>query len=280
MKRNINRCITHAHDSDYGGYLPERLLDVSGERPFLVLRDGSEASKIRPALPEASPISPRSWRALLGSARSIEDPVPEYCALSYCWGSPEQARTQLTTTTETLSKRLAGISEGEIPPVLKDAIAITRDLGVPYLWIDSLCILQDDTEDWDRQCAQMDKIYGSALVTLFAGSSSSCQEGFLQPRGRSIRIPFESTLHTGINGSFSLRFEKVVSLLDWMHRSESIHDDTLSCRLKSRGWAFQEEHMSTRRLFFGNAHTHFSCGRVREGLEEATSRDGIYPRVF
>lgn len=278
MKRNINRCIKHTHKPAYDGYLPERLLDVSGECPVLVLRDGSEANKIRPVLPEKSPTSPRSWRALLGGARSIDDPVPEYCALSYCWGSPEQARTQLTTTSESLSNRLAGISEDEIPPVLKDAITITRALGVPYLWIDALCILQGDTDDWDRQCAQMDKIYGSALVTLFAGSSNSCQEGFLQPRGGSVHIPFESTLYPGISGCFSLRFQKAAPHLhpNLIPRVSEIYNDVSLCRLRSRGWTFQEDHMSTRRIFFGNTYTHFSCGSFQEDLEGITGRADIY----
>lgn len=281
MGRHINRCIKHAHKPVYDGYLPERLLDVRGERPFLVLRNAIESSKINPGLLEASSLSPRRWRALLGGTRSIDDPVPEYCALSYCWGSPEQAHTQLTTTSETLSNRLAGISEDEIPPVLRDAITITKALGVPYLWIDSLCILQRDTEDWDRQCAQMDKIYGSALVTLFAGSSSSCQEGFLQPRGARgrVHIPFKSTLRTDINGSFSLRFQKVLPQLNADFEStDSSYDDVWLCRLRSRGWGFQEEHMSTRRIFFGHTNTHFSCGSFQEDLEEITDRDVVYER--
>lgn len=64
----------------------------------------------------------------------------EYVALSHCWGSTQN----LTTTTSSLAKRIEGIPWDDIPKTFQDAILLTRELGFAYIWIDSLCILQDD----------------------------------------------------------------------------------------------------------------------------------------
>ena len=71
--------------------------------------------------------------------QDLSEPV-RYIALSHCWG----CSTAFTTTTETLAQRLTGISWDELPQTFKDAITVALRLEIPYLWIDSLCILQDD----------------------------------------------------------------------------------------------------------------------------------------
>jgi Heterokaryon incompatibility protein (HET) len=67
-----------------------------------------------------------------------------YTALSHCWGKPDDL---FTTTKVTLKQRLTGISLEELPRTFLDAVLITQRLGVQYLWIDSLCIVQDDKLD-------------------------------------------------------------------------------------------------------------------------------------
>ncbi|RMZ90857.1 hypothetical protein DV736_g1883, partial [Chaetothyriales sp. CBS 134916] len=94
-----------------------------------------------------------------------------YLVLSYCWGmTPKDAPWQLTIMTAqqfTTEIRLA-----ILPQTLYDAVTWTRKLGGRYIWIDSMCILQDSEEDWQREASRMASIYGSATMTLVAASSS------------------------------------------------------------------------------------------------------------
>ncbi|KAF7901471.1 hypothetical protein EAF00_003692 [Botryotinia globosa] len=94
-----------------------------------------------------------------------------YLILSYRWGmTPKDAPWQLTTTTMPLFK--TEIPLRILPQTLNDAIMLTRKLGEHYIWIDSMCILQDSTEDWQFEASNMTSIYGSAPMTLVAASSS------------------------------------------------------------------------------------------------------------
>ena len=91
-----------------------------------------------------------------------------YIALSHCWGKNPIVRT----TTSTLAQRKQGIEISLLPPTFRDAIIIARRLDVRYLWIDSLCIIQDDELDWQTESAKMSTIYQHALLTISAGLSS------------------------------------------------------------------------------------------------------------
>lgn len=72
-------------------------------------------------------------------------------------------------------------------PVLKDAIIACRTLGIRYIWIDALCILQDDHNDCEEQSYQMSRIFGESWLTTCATASSSCLEGFLEHPDRRTR---------------------------------------------------------------------------------------------
>jgi hypothetical protein len=159
-------------------FTPARLLDVTQQQPRLVYR---------------------------GQLKS--DDGVKYAALSYCWGSAEDSQRQTRTTVDTLPQRVAGLQDAEMTTVLRDAVRATRALSVPYLWIDALCILQGSNFDWEQNCRDMDKIYGSAYVTLCAASSTSCHEGFLSQRGLRIRLPFQSSRRHDIRGSYGIQFK-------------------------------------------------------------------------
>ncbi|TVY55546.1 hypothetical protein LCER1_G002742 [Lachnellula cervina] len=74
-----------------------------------------------------------------------------------------------------------------LPPSFRDAVIVTRELGIRYLWIDSLCIVQDDLDDWRKESAQMDRIYGMSFLTIIAAGASHSQGGCFVPRA--IRFP-------------------------------------------------------------------------------------------
>lgn len=234
MLRKLEECTEHGHEPVDEIFIPERLVDVREPNPRLVLRSDLQAS-------------------------NIDSNALVYTALSYCWGSPQDAISQLKTTAASMAQRQAAITGHEMTKVLRDAVAVTRALSISYIWVDSLCILQDDISDWELQCVDMCKIYGNARVTLCAASSTSCHEGFLRQRGNRIRMPFQSAKRPTITGSYYIQFHYADDS-NYQIFDDLCNDWTL-CRWHRRGWAFQEGVSSTRKLVFGNANIHFICDR-------------------
>lgn len=109
----------------------------------------------------------------------ISEPDEEalYVALSYCWGGLQD----ITLTSATLQLYTQGLPT-ELPKTIQDAIFVTRGLGFRYLWVDALCIIQDDKSDKASEIDGMGMIYKSATVTVAAASASSVEKGFLPER--------------------------------------------------------------------------------------------------
>jgi hypothetical protein len=87
-----------------------------------------------------------------------------YAALSYCWGL---SRTFITTIA-TLDQRISGFTLDDLLATIRDAVLLARDMSIPYLWVDSLCIIQDSKADWEREAAQMCAIYTDATIAFAA----------------------------------------------------------------------------------------------------------------
>ena len=109
------------------------------------------------------------------SVRLIEPEAQKakYIALSHCWGQSHR----ITTTKATVDKHKAQILLTELPKTFRDAVRITRMLNIQYLWIDSLCIIQDDDEDWEKEAAVMGFVYANAYLTISASSSKDDASG-------------------------------------------------------------------------------------------------------
>ena len=109
-----------------------------------------------------------------------------HIAWSYCWGP----LPFLTTTSSTLKERRQEIPMASLPASLRDAILITRELGIRYLWIDALCIIQGSDEeglhDWHVESDLMHAIYGGAFLTICAASSPKAQHGILVDRAQPV----------------------------------------------------------------------------------------------
>ncbi|KAL8383357.1 hypothetical protein RB595_006891 [Gaeumannomyces hyphopodioides] len=134
--------------------------------------------------------------------------------------------------------------------------------GIPYLWVDAICILQDDITDWQRQCVDVARLYAGAAVTICAASSTSCREGFLGQRGHRIRMPFSSSKRPGLSGSFYLQFKYATSQPNDIFFDPDA--DVAHSRWSSRGWTFQENIAASRKLVFGSSNIHYySLGSVR-----------------
>lgn len=161
--------------------------------------------------------------------------------------------------------------------VMCDAITICRILGLRYLWIDSICIRQDeDRTDWEEQSQEMSHIFGNSWLTICAPASKSCSDGFLDHTDRhspSIDIGYIPRDTSDVRGSFSLRVltaDGKPGFRDshWVARMVPLQRDLQCSTWNNRGWVFQERSLSRRLLYFGARMIHFQHG------DHVTSEDG------
>ncbi|KAK4126564.1 HET-domain-containing protein [Parathielavia appendiculata] len=96
-----------------------------------------------------------------------------YVALSHCKGG----HTPLATTTANLAEHQRFLRFDDNPKTFAQAVQLTRDLGFKYLWIDSLCIVQDDPKDWEIEAAKMKDVYSNSALTLSADSAEDTSQG-------------------------------------------------------------------------------------------------------
>ena len=105
--------------------------------------------------------------------------IGRWAALSYCWGGDSSFIL--------VSHNKHQFYTGEyplqaFPQTLQDAIVLTRHMGIPYLWVDALCIIQDSPSDWAAEASRMKDVYGDAIITIAAAESSSTQAGIFRNR--------------------------------------------------------------------------------------------------
>jgi hypothetical protein len=101
-----------------------------------------------------------------------------YATLSHCWG----AAHFISTKRETLEKHKTSIEWDELPKTFQDAIVVARALGIRFLWIDSLCIVQDDKADWERESRCMATIYSKSFLNIAATGSADSTGGCFSRR--------------------------------------------------------------------------------------------------
>jgi hypothetical protein len=101
-----------------------------------------------------------------------------YMTLSHCWGPAHF----ITTTEATIERRIAGIPLADLPQTFKDAVSLTRNLKIRYLWIDSLCIKQRDKDDWEHEAGKMRSVYSQSFLNIAATSSAEGSGGCFKER--------------------------------------------------------------------------------------------------
>ncbi|CAM1500516.1 Fc.00g096780.m01.CDS01 [Cosmosporella sp. VM-42] len=175
---------------------------------------------------------------------------PSYTALSHCWGNPELVPK---TTTETLAQfMVAGLPLDELPPTFQHAIQITRKLNVEYLWIDSLCIVQDDPLDKSRELTTMDLIYSMAICTIVASGSADGLGGCFLPRGSDPDSHVRPYTIMVNKPKTKLSVTIQPYLADWGQA-------LTSGPLFKRGWCFQERQLAKRVIHFTKAQILWEC---------------------
>ena len=176
----------------------------------------------------------------------------DYCALSHCWGPPHLQ--PLRTVKSNLASHLKEILLTKLPKTFQDAVEITRKLGIGYIWIDSLCIIQDDTDDWLRESEKMGALYEQAILTISAVAATNSTEGcFVYKRKRNQVIEIQLTSQNAIPSRLFCSLYEQESSLN-------------SGPLRERAWTCQEYHLSRRMLLFHEEGPHWKCRR--HGLDQ------------
>lgn len=171
----------------------------------------------------------------------------QYAALSHCWGNSQPLK--LTQTSYRIFQM--AIPFNRLPRTFQDAVTATRYLGLRYLWIDSLCIIQDSIQDWEEQCTEMRRIYKDSFITIAGAAASSCESGFLHDRPTGSRAILQVS-HRGVSDEIVLT-HRGIDELPWTKMPEP--DSPLS----KRAWVFQERVLSGRILYFGTKKMYFEC---------------------
>ncbi|KAF9878799.1 hypothetical protein CkaCkLH20_03699 [Colletotrichum karsti] len=178
-----------------------------------------------------------------------------YVALSYCWGADQPAKT----TTANLHDYLSEIPFDTLPLTIQHAAIVTRGIGLSNLWVDAMCIVQDDEEDKLGEISQMHAIYRNSWVTIAAAEARTCNDGFLQPRSDWQPVKMKA------------RFDdNVFSEVTMFPRGQSCRPDA---PLFQRGWTMQETLLSTRVLLYGARELTFLC------MQDEQSEGGVPPTV-
>ncbi|KAL2136225.1 hypothetical protein VTI74DRAFT_4855 [Chaetomium olivicolor] len=223
-------------------FVPSRLLEISGsdERTMRIrLRE-------RPTLP-------------------VE---VRYATLSHCWGSvmPFKLKHELVKSC------LNGISLDEISRVFRDAIRVAWRLKIQYIWIDSLCIIQDSLEDWRAESAQMGLVYRHGILNIAATGFSDGSNGLFVQRDPNILMPISLSIGTnhsshGNPGEGREKRQGALEPGNYYLADTSVWkggvDDSPLC---GRGWVTQERALSVRTVHFGKEQLFWEC--LRENASE------------
>jgi hypothetical protein len=172
-----------------------------------------------------------------------------YLALSHCWGSTMPTSAKLTL--ETLDINRKSIDLQGLPRTFQDFIEIARRLGVRYVWIDSLCIIQNSKEDWQSEAAQMASVYSGAYLTIAASSSADGRGGCHVIEGEKSYGPVDiDALESTNNGADPIK-PSTRRFRVWTRGSAyvSLKNDPLT----RRGWTLQE----VRIIFSSNGNIFF-----------------------
>ncbi|OAP59099.1 hypothetical protein AYL99_06397 [Fonsecaea erecta] len=174
--------------------------------------------------------------------------IARYITLSYCWG----AGSAVTTTISNVQRMRQTIEWDTLPALFQDAINITRRLNVPYLWIDGLCIVQDDHEDWERESSKMSDIYEASYVTIAADWCEDNSHRCLTDRPKRLHLQHQTTP----GKSYTVKVRKR------SHHHEAPEEGLpfqVEGPLRSRAWALQETMLSPRILHYTETEIAFEC---------------------
>ncbi|KAL1877486.1 hypothetical protein Daus18300_002473 [Diaporthe australafricana] len=175
---------------------------------------------------------------------TVEGSSGRYLALSHRWGvlSKEQ---RFCTYDENITDLKKAIPYDRLPQSFQDAVRVTRALHVQYLWIDSLCIIQDNPADWESEASRMEDVFSNAYCTIAASSAESSLAGFLGERHQRDVVSIQTAS----------------GLLHLAEPIDNFGSHVENSVLSSRGWVLQERALSRRTIYFTTTQVYWECGQ-------------------
>jgi hypothetical protein len=200
------------------------------------------------------------------------DSFGDYACLSHCWGTSQHFKTENAS----LNDRMASITFSSMPKTFQDAVTITRNLGIKYLWIDSLCIIQDSSEDWNRESAKMGQIYRNANITILAANADSDDGGCFVPHNSREKMLCRTPMFDELISVITGRVESPSYIQMQRHHmghgsmpAKHLLFETVrtigfqDTPLNQRGWVLQEEILSFRSLCYDPWEARWRCPGLR-----------------
>ncbi|KAJ8127808.1 hypothetical protein O1611_g5828 [Lasiodiplodia mahajangana] len=197
----------------------------------------------------------------------ITESCPRFMTLSHCWGKCGRTlQDKDKTKKESLHQRKVSIPIKALCRNFQDAVEITRRLGVEYLWIDALCIVQDDVEDWDRESVKMGFIYQNSVLTISANLKDDGSGGCFNKRS----VPHD-LLPMKVREKIKVRSIEITTrqqdgqkstLLFHYERQSSDPAPLKESPLENRGWIFQERVLSPRTIHFTPSQVVWECRQM------------------
>jgi hypothetical protein len=173
-------------------------------------------------------------------------PECRYFALSYVWGRPSKPWLTLTRENSDSLRAPGSLIGANLPSTILDAIQTCKELGERYLWVDSLCIVQDDAAYQKRQIDIMDTIYASATCTLVAAAGSNANTGFPGVSTWTRATPQQTSTIQDMEVSNTLpQLKHMIEVSAW----------------NTRGWTYQERIFSHKSLVFAESETYYACSQ-------------------
>ncbi|KAK1659931.1 heterokaryon incompatibility protein-domain-containing protein [Colletotrichum godetiae] len=171
---------------------------------------------------------------------------PRYLTLSYRWGIEPQ---KLLLSTHNLELLCRGSPIVELPRTFQDLVVVAHHLGIRYLWIDSLCIIQNCRSDWEKEALTMRDVYANAACNIAASASSSPSGGLFRSRlARDIRPGI-------VTSKLAPQESRKFYMFDKGYWDRHLQDGALH----SRGWVFQERFLSPRQIYFTKSQVMWEC---------------------
>lgn len=255
----IRKCALEHNECDH---LPAALLDnlPGKKRNAIGLRTDhvdTDPPRLPPRVIDVGPADGSREPYLLDNVLEVR--LGHYAALSHCWGKLQP----LTTTCATYLQRVRAVPLVTLPRTFRDAVLVARRLSVRYLWIDSLCIVQDSKEDWVWHCRIMHGIYGLSFLTLNASAAKDCHGGLFVDDTRPPLLQYAI---------------KPTDCPDSIFIAESLDSQLFRPKAEtyteSRAWCFQETVLAPRVAFFGLIMMGWLCNRLRASQQDGDLGSG------
>jgi hypothetical protein len=190
-----------------------------------------------------------------------------YVCLSHCWGKLRK----IVTTTKNIHSHVQGIPWQDLSKTFQDAIVFVRRTGLRYIWIDSLCIVQDSKEDWMNQSMQMAEIYRNAYITLAATKSSDGDGGLFtygspMDQDHPLMISLRESTSTVVTSTAEKQIFVRQKLTHFQREPEQY--PLVNC-----GWVYQERFLLPRVVHFRHKELAWEC-------QERVTCECAQPRSF